>query len=136
MQLSAISNCSLLHPAPVPVVCTNPPASVYWNALWKSYLVYSVLFVIVRFLAVLLVASTIRDASQKPLKFIYKVASANWNVELTRFSKHIRTGGLALSGRGLFYFTRQLILTVKKWDAAAGASALDGGSSSSFTVSQ
>lgn len=74
---------------------------------------YSVLFIIVRFLVVLLVASAIRDASQKPLKFIYKVASANWNVELTRLSKHIRTGGLALSGRGLFYFTRQLILTVK-----------------------
>lgn len=68
-----------------------------------------------RFFTVLLVAATIRDASQKPLKFIYKVASANWNVELTRFSKHIRTGGLVLSGRGLFYFTRQLILTVKTY---------------------
>lgn len=85
--------------------------SVHWD-LWQSYLVYSVLFTIMRFFTVLLVASTIRDTSQKPLKFIYKVASANWNVELTRFFKHIRTGRLALSGRGLFYFTRQLILTV------------------------
>lgn len=89
------------------------PRSVYGNVLWKSYLVYSLLFTIVRFFTVLLVASTIRDVSQKPLKFIYKVASANWNAELTRFSKHIRSGSLALSGRGLFYFTRQLILTVK-----------------------
>lgn len=81
--------------------------------MWKSYLVYSLLLTMMRFFSVLLVASAIRDASQKPLKFIYKVASVNWNVELTRFSKHIRHGRLALSGRGLFYFTRHLILTVK-----------------------
>lgn len=79
------------------------------NAL---YFYFSLIFIISRTLATLYFATTVHEAAGRPKVLVKSIPHQAWGSEVDRFAYQIRNETVALSGRGFFYFTRNVILTV------------------------
>lgn len=79
------------------------------NAL---YFYFSLLFIISRTLATLYFATTVHEAAGRPKVLVKSIPNQAWGPEVDRFSHQINNETVALSGKGFFYFTRNVILTV------------------------
>lgn len=78
----------------------------------KVYFWFSLIFLIIRTLAVSLFASYIHDESKKPVTIIRAIPQYSWCLEAHRFSEEVVNRTIALSGLKFFYLTRQIILVV------------------------
>lgn len=76
------------------------------------YFWFSLIFLIIRTLAVSLYSAGIHDESKKPINVLRSVPHDSWCVEVQRFSEEVVNGTVALSGMQFFYLTRKLILNV------------------------
>lgn len=76
------------------------------------YFWFSLIFLILRALAVSLYSADIYDESKKPIDILRAVPHDSWCLEVQRFSEEVVHGKVALSGRQFFFITRQLILSV------------------------
>lgn len=72
----------------------------------------SAFILIVRTLAVFLVASRVNDESKKTIKILHYVPSNLWDMEVKRFTNDIFCNTVALSGMKFFSLTHTLILSV------------------------
>ncbi|CRK99527.1 CLUMA_CG012846, isoform A [Clunio marinus] len=72
----------------------------------------SLIFLIGRTLAVCWFASQINDESMKPLHILRSVQSDYFDITMKRFSEHLATYSVALSGMNFFQLTRKLILSI------------------------
>nr|QZH55045.1 gustatory receptor 12 [Achelura yunnanensis] len=76
------------------------------------YFVYSLVFLIIRSLAVSLVASKVHTASREPAYALYEVPSAEYCGEIQRFLDQIHSDDIALTGVQFFSVKRGIILTI------------------------
>ncbi|XP_061721211.1 gustatory receptor 5a for trehalose-like isoform X1 [Cydia pomonella] len=76
------------------------------------YFVYSFGFLIMRSLAVSLIASRVHTASREPAHTLYFVPSTAYSVEVQRFLDQIHGDTIALSGLKFFNVKRGLVLTI------------------------
>lgn len=60
----------------------------------------------------LFIASSINDASKKPLKILRTLPNDGWFPETQRFSEQIQNDCIALSGKKFFFITRGIIITI------------------------
>lgn len=79
------------------------------NAL---YFKFSISFIISRTLATLYFATTVHEAAAGPKVLVKSVPHQAWGPEVERFAYQLSNETVALSGKGFFYFTRNVILTV------------------------
>ena len=75
----------------------------------EIYFYFSVTYLIYRTSATFLFASSIYEASRKPLKIIRSVPDQGWCQEIERFSDQINTEVNALSGMKFFYLTKKAL---------------------------
>ncbi|XP_055326856.1 gustatory receptor for sugar taste 64f-like [Sitodiplosis mosellana] len=75
------------------------------------YFWFSIVFLILRAVAVSLSAAHIHDASKQAINILYAVPSHLWNTETKRFVDEVNGKTIALSGMNFFFFTRKLILS-------------------------
>lgn len=75
------------------------------------FLVFNIVFLIVRLSCLILFASTIFENSQKPLRTLRSIPSEGWFQESERFNQQLRNAkeSTALSGKNFFYLTRRLM---------------------------
>lgn len=76
------------------------------------YYWFSIIFLILRAVAVSLSAACIHDESKKVLNVLYAVPSQSWNTETNRFFDEVNGNTVALSGMKFFFLTRKMFLSV------------------------
>lgn len=76
------------------------------------YFWFSLIFIILRTLAVSLYSAEIYDQSKKPIEVLRDVPNSSWCAEVRRFSEQVVNDTIALTGMRFFVITRKLILTV------------------------
>lgn len=76
------------------------------------YFWYSLIFLLMRTLAVSFFAARINDESKKSIKILRDLNTHSWNNETNRFFNEVIYDTVALSGMRFFFLTRKLILTV------------------------
>lgn len=76
------------------------------------YFWYSLVFLVMRTLAVSLYSADINDESKQPLKVFRSVPPESWCLELKRFTSEVSRDVIALSGMRFFHLTRTLVLSV------------------------
>lgn len=76
------------------------------------YFWFSLIFLIIRTLAVSLYSAKIYEESKKPIDVLRSVPHNAWYIDVQRFAEEVVNGTVALSGMQFFYLTRQLILSV------------------------
>lgn len=74
---------------------------------------YSLIFLCSRMLFVCYFASNVYDESLKLLTIIHSVPSICYNQIIKRFLDHLKSTKIALSGMGLFFVTKPMILGVR-----------------------
>lgn len=79
------------------------------NAL---YFKYSIAFIIGRTMATLYFATTVNEAAGRPKVLVRSVPYQAWGPEVDRFAHQMSSETVALSGKGFFNYTRNVILTV------------------------
>ncbi|CAH0722912.1 unnamed protein product, partial [Brenthis ino] len=77
-----------------------------------AYFTYSLIFLIVRSLAVCLIASGVHTASRTPVYTLYEVPSSVYCVEVQRFIEQIHGETVALSGLQFFKVKRGMVLAI------------------------
>lgn len=82
------------------------------NIAHAIYFWFSLIFLIVRTIAVSLYSSMIHDESRVPLSIMNKVPIEGWYDEVQRFYNQVANDNVALSGKNFFHLTRKLILTI------------------------
>ncbi|PZC86957.1 hypothetical protein B5X24_HaOG200623 [Helicoverpa armigera] len=80
---------------------------------YPAYLIYSVLYLLVRFLTVSIVASGVNTASLLPAPILYGIPTTAYTKEVERFQNQVNGDVVALSGLHFFYITRDLVLTLQ-----------------------
>ena len=78
----------------------------------KIYFWYSLWFLTVRMVGMLLFASSIYDESKKPLTILHSIPKEGWFPETQRLCEQIYRCKVALSGRSFFYLTRRIVITI------------------------
>ncbi|XP_037048444.1 uncharacterized protein LOC119082852 [Bradysia coprophila] len=78
----------------------------------KVYFWAALIFITLRTLVMLFCASSINDASKKPLRVLRCVPSVAWSLEVQRFTDQLNNEVVALSGKRFFFITRKLILAI------------------------
>ncbi|KAJ6635417.1 Gustatory receptor for sugar taste 64f, partial [Pseudolycoriella hygida] len=78
----------------------------------KIYFWVALTFVFMRTLVMLFCASSIHDASLKPLRVLRSVPSVAWSNEVQRFTHQVSSEVVALSGKRFFFLTRKLIFAM------------------------
>lgn len=81
------------------------------NAL---YFYFSIIFIISRTLSTLYFATTVHEAARRPHILVKSIPHQAWGEEVERFAHQTTNETVALSGKGFFYFTRNVILTVRR----------------------
>ncbi|CAH2099542.1 unnamed protein product [Euphydryas editha] len=76
------------------------------------YFTYSFLFLVVRSLAVSLIASRVHTASRQPVYNLYEVPSAAYCIEIQRFIEQIHGDTVALTGLQFFKVKRGIVLAI------------------------
>ncbi|XP_049888084.1 gustatory receptor for sugar taste 64e-like [Pectinophora gossypiella] len=76
------------------------------------YILYSLLFLLVRSTAMSLIAAQVHSASLEPAKALYDVPSTSYCIEVQRFLDQIHGDTVALTGLQFFNIKRGLILTI------------------------
>ncbi|XP_059619828.1 gustatory receptor for sugar taste 64f-like [Phlebotomus argentipes] len=76
------------------------------------YFWFSLLFLIVRTLAVSLYAAEINEQAKIPIHVFRVVPRESWCLEVKRFYEEVTNDIVALSGMKFFYLTRRLVLSV------------------------
>lgn len=76
------------------------------------YFWFSMIYLIVRTLAVSLYSASVNDESRRPLDVFRSVSRRDWCVEVKRFNEEVANDTIALSGMKFFYLTRRLVLSV------------------------
>ncbi|XP_028178845.1 gustatory receptor for sugar taste 64f-like [Ostrinia furnacalis] len=79
---------------------------------YLMYFLFSLTFVLGRFLAVSMVAASVNTASKAPGPILYGVPAHAYCNEVQRFIEQVHGGNVALSGLQFFYVTKGLVLTV------------------------
>ncbi|KAL0849843.1 hypothetical protein ABMA28_011781 [Loxostege sticticalis] len=84
------------------------------RGMWDNliYFTFSLIFVLVRYLAVSLAAASIHTASQKPAAALYMIPSTAYCSEVQRFIEQVHGSCVALTGLKFFYVTKGLVLSV------------------------
>lgn len=80
------------------------------------YFWFSLIFLIIRTLAVSLYSAEIHDESKRPINVLRAVPHDSWYTEVQRFAEEVVNGTIALSGLRFFFLTRKLILSVSLRD--------------------
>lgn len=86
---------------------SEQPSTIHLVYFW-----YSLVFLIIRTLAVSMYTADINDESKKPLKVFRSAPREAWCLELKRFSREVARDVLALSGMRFFHLTRTMVLSV------------------------
>lgn len=76
---------------------------------------FSLVFLCTRMLFVCYYASKVHEKSMNLLESIQSISTNNYNFIVTRFHDHLSTVNVALTGKGLFYITKSMILGVKNF---------------------
>ena len=94
------------------------------------YFWFSLIYLIVRTLAVSLYSAEINDESKRPVEFLRAIPreswclevsasywydtflSDRWNLKIKRFTEEVNYDVVALSGKKFFFLTRRLVLSV------------------------
>lgn len=76
------------------------------------YFWFSIVFQILRAIAVSLSAAYIHDESKEAINILYTVPSHSWNAETKRFFDEVNSSTIALTGMKFFFLTRKMILSV------------------------
>ncbi|XP_030378343.1 gustatory receptor 5a for trehalose [Scaptodrosophila lebanonensis] len=76
------------------------------------YFYFSLSFLLIRSLAVLLYVSAVNERANEPLGLLRLVPAATYNEEVARFGNELAGEEVALSGLRFFSVTRKLVLTV------------------------
>ncbi|XP_041973949.1 gustatory receptor for sugar taste 64f-like [Aricia agestis] len=92
--------------------CPFYPTGIFGGHETLVYLLFSLAFVVLRFLAVSLVAARVHAASLVPAHSLYHVPSAAYCTEVERFIEQVHGDMVALSGLNFFYVTKELVLSV------------------------
>lgn len=77
------------------------------------YFWYSLIFLIMRAVAVSFSVAAIHDETKKPIHILRAVPAHSWNTETKRFYHEVNNSTIALSGMRFFFLTRKLILSVR-----------------------
>ncbi|CAH2068997.1 unnamed protein product, partial [Iphiclides podalirius] len=77
-----------------------------------TYFMYSFIFLVMRSLAVSLIASRVYACSRKPAVSLYEVSSSAYCVEIRRFLDQIHGDTVALSGLQFFNIKKGLVLSI------------------------
>ncbi|KAL0895394.1 hypothetical protein ABMA27_011526 [Loxostege sticticalis] len=87
---------------------------IHTRGMWDNliYFTFSLIFVLVRYLAVSLAAASIHTASQKPAAALYMIPSTAYCSEVQRFIEQVHGSCVALTGLKFFYVTKGLVLSV------------------------
>ncbi|XP_049884259.1 gustatory receptor for sugar taste 64e-like [Pectinophora gossypiella] len=88
---------------------TLEPLNGYEHA---SYFMFSIVFLIIRSLAVSLIAARVNSASCETAYALYEVPSASYCVEVQRFIDQIHGDTVGLSGLQFFSVKRGMVLTI------------------------
>jgi hypothetical protein len=78
----------------------------------KIYFWYSLLFLVFRAGATILIANTVHSNSRGPLKVFRAVPSESWNEELQRFFNQMKAETFAMSGLEFYFVTKKMLLAV------------------------
>ncbi|XP_055527186.1 gustatory receptor for sugar taste 64a-like [Wyeomyia smithii] len=86
----------------------NPKATLFTT----TYYWYSLLFLMSRCFIMLYIASSVNEASLKPLALLRSFSTSQWNLDLQRLLDHVCLKSIAFSGKRFFFITRPLILAM------------------------
>uniref|UniRef100_A0A1B0D991 Gustatory receptor n=1 Tax=Phlebotomus papatasi TaxID=29031 RepID=A0A1B0D991_PHLPP len=78
----------------------------------QIYFWYSLIYLILRSLCLLLCTSEINDQSKRPLLILKTIPTYAWCVELDRFIHQTSKETICLTGMRFFFFTRKLVLSM------------------------
>ncbi|XP_055715739.1 gustatory receptor for sugar taste 64a-like [Phlebotomus papatasi] len=78
----------------------------------QIYFWYSLIYLILRSLCLLLCTSEINDQSKRPLVILKTIPTYAWCVELDRFIHQTSKETICLTGMRFFFFTRKLVLSM------------------------
>ncbi|CAH2099543.1 unnamed protein product [Euphydryas editha] len=92
--------------------CHNPDERLLHGYEQAVYFTYSFLFLVVRSLAVSLIASRVHTASRQPVYNLYEVPSAAYCIEIQRFIEQIHGDTVALTGLQFFKVKRGIVLAI------------------------
>ncbi|KAJ8735036.1 hypothetical protein PYW08_014286 [Mythimna loreyi] len=93
-------------------LCPGHEHNVFRIYIYPAYLIYSTVYLCVRFLTLALVSSGVHSASLVSLPILYAVPTTSYCKEVERFQNQVNSDTVALSGLHFFYITRDLVLTV------------------------
>ncbi|OWR43946.1 putative chemosensory receptor 1 [Danaus plexippus plexippus] len=77
-----------------------------------TYFLYSLIFLIVRSLALSLIAARVHTVSRQPVYTLYELPSADYGIEVQRFIDQIHGDTVALTGLQFFKVTRGIALAI------------------------
>ncbi|XP_045542501.1 gustatory receptor for sugar taste 64e-like [Papilio machaon] len=77
-----------------------------------TYFMYSFIFLVMRSLAVSLIAAEVYSASRKPATSLYDVSYNSYSVEIQRFLDQVHGDTVALSGLQFFNIKKGLVLSI------------------------
>ncbi|XP_046974840.1 gustatory receptor for sugar taste 64e-like [Vanessa cardui] len=92
--------------------CHNPDKRPLQGYEQSLYFTYSFVFLVLRSLAVSLVAAQVHTASRQPAFALYEVPSAVYCVEVQRFIEQIHGDTVALTGLQFFKVKRGIVLAI------------------------
>uniref|UniRef100_A0A182PZ87 Gustatory receptor n=1 Tax=Anopheles epiroticus TaxID=199890 RepID=A0A182PZ87_9DIPT len=82
------------------------------SILSEVYFKFSLVFLIFRTLAMLMIASNIHVASLRPLNILRSVPMSSWTIDVQRFTQELLSSRNCLSGYGFFFLNRGVILAM------------------------
>ncbi|KAJ8733780.1 hypothetical protein PYW07_014331 [Mythimna separata] len=93
-------------------LCPGHQNNFFRIYIYPAYLMYSTVYLCVRFLNLALVSSGVHSSSLVSLPVLYAVPTTSYCKEVERFQNQVNSDTVALSGLHFFYITRDLVLTV------------------------
>ncbi|CAG9576153.1 unnamed protein product [Danaus chrysippus] len=77
-----------------------------------TYFLYSLIFLIIRSLALSLIAARVHTVSRQPVYTLYELPSTDYGIEVQRFIDQIHGDTVALTGLQFFKVTRGIALAI------------------------
>ncbi|XP_061382667.1 gustatory receptor for sugar taste 64f-like isoform X1 [Danaus plexippus] len=92
--------------------CHTPDQRIFRGYEQATYFLYSLIFLIVRSLALSLIAARVHTVSRQPVYTLYELPSADYGMEVQRFIDQIHGDTVALTGLQFFKVTRGIALAI------------------------
>lgn len=94
------------------VMCTRHCRPTYPTFYLVAYFWYTLIFSMVRTLAVSLFAARVNDESTRPIWILRSISADSWKTESKRLFNEVVYNSVSLSGLQFFFLTRKLILSM------------------------